>query len=176
MDPAKLSLIELDDRPELTATIGGREYHFGELPLEQLARLDAFLRRTVPHPVQAIRPHLAGLPDADRQALLENARREARSWPPQAGTSAGMAAILSTEPGQLEALEAGLAVHHPGLSRADAARVYRQLQRDAMREAARRRRAGLADDGEGLVKRIFSVIFGYGDPALEDAEEPLPEG
>lgn len=174
MSTKALSLAQLDDRPELTATIGGRPYHFSEVPIERLADLDAFIRRTVPHPIDALRPHLAGLAESDRAALLLAARAEARSWPPQAGTAAGMAALLSTEAGQLEALAAGLSVHHPEVTRDEARRIYRQLQREALREAARKRRAGQADDGEGLVRRIFSVIFGFGDPDLSE-EEPIPE-
>lgn len=169
-----LGLVELDDRVELTATIGGRAYRFGEVPVEKLADLDEFLRRTVPHPVQAIQPHLKGLADKDRAALLENARQEARDWPPRAGTSAGMAALMRTEPGQLEALAAGLSVHHPELSREQVAAVYRRLQRRAVRDASAARRRGEDYDGEGLVRRIFSVICGFGDPAASD-EEPLPE-
>lgn len=178
-----MDLSELTDRPELTVSIGGRAYHFSEAPIDRLADCQDYLRRTVPHPVQAIRPHLEGLKAEDRQALLENARREARDWPPQAGTSAGMLALCGTEGGQLAALAAGLSVHHAGLSPADVKRIYRELQREALREARRRRKArGDApagdDDGEGLVKRIFSVIFGFGDPDLEadDDRAVLPEG
>lgn len=174
-----MDLSELTDRPELTVTIGGRAYHFSEVPIDRLADCQDFLRRTVPHPVQAIRPHLDGLKPEDRQALLENARREARDWPPQAGTSAGMLALCSTEAGQLAALAAGLSVHHPEATPADVRRIYRELQREALREAKRRKRdAGTGgDDGEGLVKRIFSVIFGFGDPDLEiDGTPTLPEG
>lgn len=169
-----MGLVELDDRVELVATIGGRDYRFGEVPVGKLADLDEFLRRTVPHPVQAIQPHLKGLADRDRVTLLENARQEARDWPPRAGTSQGMAALMRSEPGQVEALAAGLSVHHPELSRDDVAKVYRTLQRRAVRDAAAARRRGEDYDGEGLVRRIFSVICGFGDPASSD-EEPLPE-
>lgn len=171
-----LGLVELDGRVELAATIGGREYCFSEVPVARLADLDEFLRRAVPHPVQAILPHLKGLPDKDRAVLLENARQEARDWPPRAGTSAGMAALMRSEPGQIEALAAGLSVHHPELSREQVEAIYRRLQRQAVRDAAAARRRGEDYDGEGLVKRIFSVICGFGDPSLSDPDEgPLPE-
>lgn len=171
-----LTLTELDDRPELTVPIGGRDYRFSEVPVEKLADLDEFLRRTVPHPVVAIQPYLAGLTPADRQALLENARQDSRDWPPQAGTSKGMGELMRTDAGQLKALAAGLSVHHPELSAGQVARIYRQLQQQAVRDAARARRSGKESDGEGLVTRIFSVICGFGDPALRDPDEqPLPE-
>lgn len=173
-----MTLTELDDRPELTVAIGGRDYRFSELPIGQIAALDEYLKRTVPHPVQAIRPHLAGLPPEDRQALLENARQQARSsWPPRADTAAGKAVLLSEEPGQLEAFAVGLSIHHPELSRDDCRKVFGALQRQAVRAAAAARKRGVADDGEGPIKRIFSVMFGFGDPDLADPDEaqPLPE-
>lgn len=176
----KLTLTELDDRPELSIEIGGSVYHFSEVPLEKLADVQEFLNRTVPHPLQAIRPHLAGLSESDRAVLLRDAREEGKHWPPQAGTAAGMAALMATEPGQVEALFAGLSVHHPALDRRAAERVYRQLRREAGRAAVRARRLGLKDDGEGAVSRIFSVIFGMGDPAVRDDDDndrpALPEG
>lgn len=187
-----MDLTHLNDRPELAVAIGGREYRFSEVPIGRLADLQDFLRRTLPHPIDAIKPHLDGLAAADRQSLLEAARREGRSWPPQAGTAAGTAALLATEAGQVEALFAGLSVHHAGLSREDAARLYHQLGRDAARAQARAarlhrqacaaaRREGRpapdppAADEDGAARRIFSVIFGMGDPALDDGELPLPE-
>lgn len=167
-------LDELDDRPELTIAIGGREYHFSEVPISGLADCQEFLRKTVAHPVQAIRPHLSGLSDADRQALLNQARLDAQGWPPQAGTAAGMSAMLATEEGQVRSLKAGLDVHHPGLGAEEVRRVYKVLQREAVVQARRDRRAGKDTDGEGIVNRVYSVIFGFGDPAVRD-DEPLPE-
>jgi hypothetical protein len=170
-----MDLTTLNDRPELTVRVGGAEYHFSELPIGRLADLQDFLRRTVPHPIDALKGHLDGLDPADRQALLSEARREARSWPPAAGTAAGTAALLATEAGQVEALFAGLSVHHPGATRADAGRLYRRLTRDAAAAAARARREGRPADEDGDARRIFSVIFGLGDPAADDAAVPLPE-
>jgi hypothetical protein len=174
MSQSGMSLDQLDDRPELTVAIGGQTYHFSELPIARLADLQALIRRLVPHPVDAVKAHLAGLAAEDRQALLSEALREARSWPPQAGTAAGMATLMSAEEGQVAALAAGLSVHHPELGAGEVTRLYRQLQRQAVKDARRAKAEGRTDDGEGLVARIFSVIFGFGDPELKD-ELPVPE-
>jgi hypothetical protein len=170
-----MHLDQLDDRPELTVRIGGEDYHFSEVPIAALAGLQSWIRAHVPHPLDAIKGHLDGLAAEDRRELLESARREARQWPPQAGTAAGTAALLATEAGQVEALRAGLAVHRPGTTADDARRIYRTLTRAAARSAAAARRAGRPADEDGDARRIFSVIFGMGDPAADDAEIPLPE-
>jgi hypothetical protein len=170
-----IRLDTLDDRPELIATIEGKEYGFGELPIGKRADLQAYLRRTTPHPIDAVKPHLEGLRPEDRQALLENARREARSWPPDLGTPAGMMALTSTTEGQIEVLAAALSVHHPECGREDAVRLYRALEREAAREAMAARRRGEPYDGRGTARRIYSVIFGMGDPEVAEPL-PLPEG
>jgi len=169
-----MTLTELTDQPLLAIVIGGRQYYFSELPIGQLSVLQTFLGRTVPHPIEAVKPYLAGLPDADRAALLEGARREARSWPPEVGTAAGAAALLGTEPGQVEALFCGLSIHHPEITRDGARAVYRALQRDSQREARAAKRAGRQYDGEGAARRIFAVLFGLDDPDTTDGPEPLP--
>ena len=125
--------------------------------------------------MDAIRPYLAGLTPQQQDYLLDQARRDGRDWPPQAGTAAGVVALMGTTAGQVEALAAGLSVHHPELSRADVQRIYRELSRESARDARRARKAGRRYDGEGTVKRIFAVMFGMGDPAMDDGEEPIPE-
>ncbi len=167
-----MSLETCTDSPELTVTIGGASYSFSELPIAQLAKLQTWIRAHVPHPLDTLKGHLDGLDPADRAALLEAARVEARGWPPQIGTAAGAAALLGSEPGQVEALAAGLSVHHADLSREHVGRIYRQLRKDAGREAKKARREGREYDGEGDVRRIFAVLFG-----LDDPDEPeLPNG
>ena len=173
MDAAKLDTFH--DHPELIVAVGGREYRFSELTMGKRAELQAYLRRSIPHPLEAVKPHLEGLRPEDRQALLENARKEAAAWPPDIGSVAGMKALTATDAGQVATLAAALSIHHPGATDADAERLYRALAREAMIEAQAARRRGEEYDGEGTARRIYSVIFGMGDP---DAREtlPLPEG
>jgi hypothetical protein len=171
-----MKLTQLSDQPELTVEIGSQPYHFSELPIGTperrgdppygLAALQRWITEHVPHPLDALRGHLDGLPPAVAASLAENARQESRHWPPQVGTAAGTAALLGTEPGQVEALYWGLQLHHPETTRDKARWVYRQLGRQALADAAVARRAGREYDGEGLVKRIFGVLFGLGE--LED--------
>jgi hypothetical protein len=166
----------LDDRPTLFVTIEGRQYGFSELTGEKRADLQAYLRRTTPHPIEAVKPHLDGLSPADRQSLLEGARRAAMDWPPNLDDASGMVALTSRTAGQIEALFVGLTMHHPELTRDDAARIYRALEREAMREAMTARRRGEKyDETLGTARRIYSVMFGSPDPAVEEPAE-LPEG
>jgi hypothetical protein len=168
-----MDLSHLTDQPQLRLTICGRAYRFSELPLEALGRLQEWLKANHKHPLDDIKPHLSGLSDTDRAAVLEAARKEGRNWPPQIGTAAGSAALLSSEPGQVEAVYEGLLVHQPELSREAAARVYRQLRKEAGAAAKAAKRAGREYDGEGTAHRIFAVLFGLDDPS---DEYDLPKG
>ena len=89
-----MDLSQLTDEPELTIAIGGREYQFSELPIAALARLQEWIKREHPHPIEAIKPHLDGLGPEERRYLLDQARLEARSWPPEIGTPEGAEALL----------------------------------------------------------------------------------
>jgi hypothetical protein len=164
-DMREPDLAQLTDHPDLTIAIGGREYRFSELPVAQLGRLQAWVKDSSPHPV-----------DEDRRYLLDQARRDAQRWPPKVGTAEGAAALLGTEPGQIEALAAGLSVHHPELSRADAERVFRALRKDAAKEARRAQREGRKYDGEGAARRIFAVLFGLDDDEDDDLKNFGPNG
>lgn len=166
-----LDLTQLTDEPELTVTIGGRAYQFSELPLAALSRLQTWVRANVPHPLDSLRGHLEGLPEVGVVAAIEAARKEAKSWPPQVGTSAGSIALLSSEPGQIETLFEGLAVHDKSVTLEGAQRLYRQLQRQTAREAKATKAAGRKYEGEGTVHRIFGILFG-----IDDSEERLPNG
>ena len=96
-----MSLAELTDQPELTVSIGGTEYHFSELTLECKGKLQAFIKSKVPHPVEAIKPHLEGLSQEDRRYLISQAREDAQSWPPDVESVKGKTALLGTDSWQL---------------------------------------------------------------------------
>jgi hypothetical protein len=164
----------LDDRPELTVRIAGREWSFSELTLEKRADLQAYLRRAVPHPVDAVKGHIDGLTPEERRPFLEAAREAAREWPPDIGRPDGMQALMSTEEGRAELLAAALSLHHPELPREAVGLLYRELNRMTRREEAEARRRGEPFDG-GTARRVFMVAMGAGDPAVEEPL-PLPEG
>lgn len=166
-------LTKLTDEPELAIIINGRLYHFSELPIAAIARLQTWVRANIPHPVDSLKGHLDGLPESVAIAMGQAARQEAKSWPPQVGTGAGAIALLSSEPGQVETLYEGLVAHQPGATREDAQRLYRELTREAARQSKAAKRAGKKYDGEGEVQRIFSVLFGLDQSA--DPEERLPK-
>ncbi len=163
-----MTLDQLTDLPQLELPIGGKLYRFSELPVEALGRLQAIIKRTVPHPVAALAGHLDGLAEADRQYVLEQARAESWRWPPVVGTAAGAAALLGTEEGQIEALYEGLQVHQPETSRAVAVRIFRLLRTDSAAAAKAAKAAGRKYDGEGPARRIFAALFGLDDPDLAD--------
>ena len=108
-----MNLMQHADKPELTVTIGGQPYDFGEIPIEALAELQEWIRKNIPHPLEAIKPHLKGLPTDVAIGLTDRAREEAKDWPPEIGTAAGSAALLSKESGQILALRVGLQKFHP---------------------------------------------------------------
>lgn len=156
------TLDQLTDAPQLTVPIAGHALQFSELTLAALGRLQAWIKQEIPHPIDAVKPHLAGLDPADRQALLDRAYDDARDWPPVLGTAAGAKALLEAEPGQIEAFHEGLLIHQPETTRDEARRLYKTLLRDA------------AGAGGRTAARIFAVLFGAPDP--ERAEGGLPKG
>ena len=50
-----ISLSELTDGYSLAVRIEGQEYHFGELPIAALGRLQTFIERELPNPFDAIK-------------------------------------------------------------------------------------------------------------------------
>lgn len=165
-----MDLSQLTNQPERTVEIGGKPYQFGELPIDALGRLQAWIKAHVPHPLDAVKGHLDGLSEADRRYLLEQARQEARQWPPVIGTAAGAAALLSTEAGQLAAFAEGLRVHQPAATDKDAAALFKRLRTDAAKAAAAAAKAGRQYDGEGPARDIFAVLFGL-DPRDHDDDD-----
>jgi hypothetical protein len=152
-----LDLTELTDEPEFSATIGGKTYHFSELPIGSLAKLQSWIKANVPDPLVALRSRLEGYPESVVAQLTAEARRETPTWPPIVGSSEAAVALMSTQQGQVYSLWVGLLVHQPAATIEDADRVYRQLKK--MR------------DGK-LVKRIFRTIFGT---AVSDRDEDEDE-
>lgn len=159
MDLTKL----VDDAPELHERIGGVDVVFSEIPIEGLARLQAWINMHVSNPLEAIRDELPKLPPAIASELAERARREALDWPPEVGTEEGASRLLGSPTGQVMAFYEGLRVHHPDATVADADRLYRALKREAVKSGGLRR-----------VKRIYATIFGTGT-ADADAEAPAPK-
>lgn len=159
MDLTKL----VDGIPELRERIGGVDLVFSEISVLGLARLQAWINEHVPHPLEAIRGHLDGLPDAVAADLADRARREATSWPPEVGTPEAAGVLLGSTSGQVAALQEGLLVHHPDATREDADRLYRTLRREVARSKDERR-----------VRRIYATIFGTAT-ADDDAEVSAPK-
>ena len=166
------SLSELLDGQTFTVRIGGRDYGFSEVPVSSLLALEEWIRANTPHPIESIKPHLAGLEPEERRRLLEDARQDALSWPPRIGTSAGAAALLgSGDMGQIETLYYGLLVHHPDATRDHARGLYRKLKLAMRREVAK------APDGESpTVRRLYAAIFGMLDEEGEPAAAIPKEG
>lgn len=170
-----LDLDQLTDQPT-PVRIGGKEYLFSELPLESLGELQKWLRTNVPNPLVAVRQHLDGFDAEQQAALLDQARRDALHWPPKVGTARGAAALLGDEPGQVEVLWVALRVHQPTCTRDQAARLYKQLKREALSEQRRAKAAGEKPDAveSQKVTRIYGIAFGM-DELLEGSDPKAGE-
>lgn len=163
-----MNLAEFTDQPELVVTVAGQELRFSELTLEAKGRLQAWLHRNVPNPVEAIKDDLEGL-DADmRFRLLNEARKERQYWPPDIESSAGKIALLSTEPGQIEVLWEGLKTQQPDITRPRAYKIFMALKQ----ESAKVSRQG--GNGERKIQTVFATIFGFSLPD-EDEEPRFPK-
>jgi len=166
-----------DEAYEYVETIGGMTFRFSELPLAALARLQSWLRDNVPHPIEAIAPHLGGLTEEERREMLEAARIEAREWPPKIGGTVAALALLGSELGQIEVFYEGLLVHHPDATREDAFRLYRIFRHETARDIE----VGKAEAAR--VRKLFGTLFGAEDfgaeagnshPKGEAAPLPMP--
>lgn len=159
-----MDLTELTDEPEFTTTIGGKTFHFSELPIAGMAKLQGWIKTNIPDPLVTVRDRLAGYPESVVAQVVSDARRETPLWPPMVGTSEAAVALMGTQAGQVYSLWVGLLVHQPTATIEDADRLYRILKK---------RR-----DGK-LVKRIFRTIFGTSVSERDEDEEgesPGPKG
>lgn len=137
-----MDIAQHSDQP-IQIDICGKSFGFSEFRLADLGELQQWVKDHTPHPIEAVKPHLAGLPDSDRAALLNDARRDALRWPPQVGTAAGAAALLGTEDGQVETLWVALRIHQTDTTRVGAAKLYRRLRTDPDK-----------------AQRIYAIAFG----------------
>jgi hypothetical protein len=165
MDLTKL----VDGIPELRERIGGVEVVFSEIPIEGLARLQAWINSHVPNPLEAIRDYLSKIPSDVASELADKARRESLVWPPKIGTAEGATALFSSTHGQVAAFHEGLKVNHADATFADAERLYMVLKREVAKSKDERR-----------VKRIYATIFGTdvadendGAPVLKNGRAPI---
>lgn len=154
-------LTALADGPTLRVKIGEIEYEFSEMPISHMKQLQDWIRKNSVHPVEAIKPHLRGLDPEVQVGLLDKARVEAKDWPLQIGTSRGVSTLLSGEAGQIEALFVALSVHQPQTTREQTLDIYKRLQHQSRK-----------DRDSLIVARIYSVMFGRGDPLEEDEDAP----
>lgn len=159
--------------PAYTLEAGGRSWKFTEIDMAGLAELQAWLRASVPNPLEAVKPLLSGLEPAERAGLLENARREALDWPPRIGTPAGALALFGSEEAQVLILRLALRTHHPELTAEQAGRLFRWLKaQDAAwdrAEAQRVRAEGGTPREYPVNARIIATAFGM--PSPDDEEE-----
>jgi hypothetical protein len=158
-----LDLTELTDEPDLTVTIGGEPYHFSELPIGSLAKLQSWIKANVPDPLVALRERLQGYPESVAAQVASDVRREYPTWPPVIGSPKAAVAMMDQQPGQVYAFWIGLLVHQPATTIEAAERLYRTLKK--MRD-------------EKKVRRIFQTIFDMAPSERdEDGEgDPGPKG
>lgn len=148
--------------------VDGRDVRLGEITLEAQARLQAWIRANVPHPVAAVKHHLDGLSPEDRAVVLSTAAREAPHWPPKVGTPEGARALLGDARGQALVMLEGLRAADPAATPEQAEWLARRLNRTR---------------GAKLSGRVLSIIFGTdlddpeADPETDgDSEASGPKG
>lgn len=135
--------------------IGGVEYLLSELTIASLGRLQAWIKTNVPHPIDAIKPHLAGLDSECKAILLDQARKESQSWPPIMGTQAA-ARLLSERPDfQVELFWEGLKQHKADATRTEAERLFRKVR-----------------DSQEKSRAILACLFGRNPSEDEGSDGP----
>ena len=175
MSNEPLGLDQLTDQPEYTATIGGQEYGFSELTLESKGRLQAWIRKNLPDPMEQVKTILDGLTQEDRNHLLNEARKERKDWPPDLSTNAGRVAILSTDAGQAELFFEAFRAHYPEITRPGAYRVMRSLKKEIENEKEQDRKAGRKPKRLSKADRIIAVLLAVALPDEDDVEPAFPK-
>jgi hypothetical protein len=174
-----ISLSELTDGYTLSLCLEGQEYHFSELPIAALGRLQAFIERELPNPFDVIKTRLAGLEPEDRRYLLNEARKESVNWPPSIQSREGKTAILEFEPGQIEVLYECFQVHHPEMTRDRVKVLYYRLLKEVAFQSRRARKEGREYNGESDIQRIYAaglaLVLPEDEVGLPKCETPLPK-
>jgi hypothetical protein len=113
-------------------SIAGKTYMVSALELGEWGKLQAWLRDHAKDPVVAAmeslnRARASGVEvtPEDRKALLEDARSEAKVWPPRVGSGAWLDLLTETDGASAQFLRAVLRKHQPDLTDADADRLCR---------------------------------------------------
>jgi hypothetical protein len=96
-------------------SLAGKEYTVSELTLNDMAQLQEWVRSRVPHPLAAVKEHLAGLEPAERRMLLEKAYEAADEWPPRMGTPEFTNVIMS-QAGLVFQVQLIIKKHLPGFT------------------------------------------------------------
>ena len=158
--PNRPTLDTMLDHPRLTVEVEGVVYRFSELPLEAMARIQAWIRTNVPHPLDALKGRLDGLDPEDRRYLLDRAYDAAQEWPPRVGTKAAGEVLAQSMAARLVVFLEGLRVHQPNATEADAQRLHDALIRGSDRA-----------DGIRTAKRILQVLHGVEDDEPDDDDQ-----
>lgn len=175
-----IGLAEALDEPTLSVTIAGREYHFSELPLAQKAKLQSWIQRKVPNPMEAIKPHLDGLDPSDRIELLDRARKELKDWPPDIERTEGRMVIAQSDEGHIQLFIQALSVHHPTISPEEAERIWAAFKREGSEQASKLKEGWRKSEAARAAAKIFAISFGLpmpgdeeGLPVLKNSQAPV---
>lgn len=140
----------------VTVMVAGVPLQFQELDLAAMGRLQQWIKAKCPHPLDVVKPHLAGFSAEDRGILLDQARREAASWPPEIGSAAAAGLLLTNKAGRVATLLEGLRACKPDATEAEAEWLHRVMKTD-----------------EKVANKIIKIIFGT--DATSDEDDPKAE-
>jgi hypothetical protein len=121
-------------------TIAGKTFTVSGIAMEEWGVLQAHLKDHTDDPVVAAFKNInkvraAGVPvaDEDRKALFEDAKAEAREWPPRVGGPLWFDLINTTDGAIEKFIGCVLRKHQPGLTDAEIAAVKKEATWDEMR-------------------------------------------
>lgn len=126
--------------------IGETVYKFGQLRIGEIARIQAWLD-SLPNPLATLRPQLEGLTPDERKALLLEAQKELRNWPPQYGTQKGLEMIGRPE-GTRIFMRASLKRHQPHLTDVQCDEITENLELDTLAQVIEIASTGKLSDVE----------------------------
>jgi hypothetical protein len=99
--------------------LAGQDYEVSELTFADVARIQAWLNRASPCPMDDARDRIDGLDGPERRKILLETYQALKSWPPRYGDPEA-SELLQTEGGAAEFLFVALSRHQPDFTRDDA--------------------------------------------------------
>lgn len=127
-----LSLAVLTAAPEDVQFGDAGTFKVGPLSFAALGRVQRVIDRLARSPLDAIKPHLEGLPPEERAPLVRDATAAMRRWAiPQVGTAKGWRVLFDSAEGRAGFFRIAMEESNPTLDGATIDALYRRLTPEA---------------------------------------------